>query len=234
LVALCGRSCFDLVQEISEPLWPEVLAAWAGLADQQRRRLQHASRALDALSDPSELSPRRLAGVASALDETRRMFTDTYRFPRYTRGFPNLFATLETKWTLALGPIEDEAVFAATQFLLVGNKATASLTAPLIEMLMQRPKLIAELRAKPASIATFVEEKQAHFVHRSSAPPGMLGGATAFEFVWRLLAKTQAAAVIEALVCAPMEFEADKKGKEWQTCSDGTRRFNHLGLRLRT
>lgn len=234
LVALRSRSCFDVIQEISEPLWPEVFAAWAGLADQQRRRLQHSSRALNVLSDPGELSPRRLAGVVSALDELRRMFADTYRYPRYTHAVPNLFAALETGWAPALGPIEDEAVFAAMQLLLVGSEATASLIAPLIEMLMQRPKLIAALRAEPASIATFVEEMHAHFARRRGIHHGMLSSATAFEFVWRLLAKTQAAAVIEALLCAPIEIEADKQGKGWQTCGDGTRRLDHLGLRFRT
>jgi cytochrome P450 len=77
LVALRGRSSFDLIQEISEPLWPEVLAGWTGLADQQRRRLQRSTRALGVLSNLGELSPRRLAGVVSALDELPRMFADT-------------------------------------------------------------------------------------------------------------------------------------------------------------
>jgi cytochrome P450 len=233
LVALRGRSNFDLIQEISEPLWPDVLAAWMGLADQQRRRLHHSSRALGVLSDLGELSPRRLAGVVSALDELRRMFTDTYRYPRYTHAVPNLFAALETGWAPALGPIEDEAVFAAMQLLLVGSEASVSFIAPLIETLLQRPKLIAALRMEPASIVTFVEEKQAHFARGSGMRHGMPSNATAFEFVWRLLAKTQAAAVIEALLCGPIEIEADKQPKCCQTRGDGTRRLDHLGLRLR-
>jgi hypothetical protein len=82
LIARRGRTSFDLIQEISEPLWPDVLTTWSGLADQQRRRLHHLRRTLEVLFDPGELSPRRLAGVASALDELRRIFAGAYRYPR--------------------------------------------------------------------------------------------------------------------------------------------------------
>ena len=233
LIALRGRASFDLVQEISEPLWPDLLAAWSGLADQQRRRLHHLRRTLEVLSDPGQLSPRRLASVASALDELRRMFADAYRYPRYIRAVPSLFTALETGWTPAHGLIEDEVVFAATQLLLVGSEANASLTCPLVEMLMRRPRQLARLRANPAYVVTFVDEREAAFArHRSKLQQGQPGSAPPFERLSQLLARMQAVAVIKALLCAPTAIGAYDKGTAWKVHIDHTRRLDHLDLQF--
>jgi hypothetical protein len=232
LIAFRGRQEFDVVQEIAAPLWPEVLAAWGGLADQQRRRLHHLRRTLEVVRDLGQLTPRRLANLISALDELRRIFADAYRYPRYTRAVPNLFAALETRWEPELGTIEDEIVFAATQLLMIGSEASASLIGPLVDMAMQRPKLLAQLRANPSRVAAFVEEKQANFMQRRNAPRETAKSGLAFEFVGRQLAKAQAVAVLRALLCIPIEIEAKKRSASWHTRSDGTRQLDHLGLRF--
>lgn len=227
-----GRSRFDVIQEIVAPLWPELLAAWSGLADQQRRRLHHLCRTLEVIHDPGQLTPRRLATLISALDELRRMFADCYRYPRYTRAVPNLFAALESRWEPALGSIEDEIAFAAMQLLIVGSEASASLIGPLADLVMQRPSQMAQLRDKPAAIAAFVEEKQAHYTLRRHVPRQMPRRELTFEFVGRQLAKVQAVAVLRALLCMPAEIEAKKKSAAWRTRSDGTRRIEHLEMRF--
>ncbi|WP_206956482.1 hypothetical protein [Trinickia acidisoli] len=233
LIRARQRASFDIVQEVAQPLWPDVLAAWAGLGDQQRRRLHHLACVLGALAEPDQLCPRRLAGLTVALDELRRMFVQAYRYPRYTRCVPNLFAALETAWRPRLGPIQDEATAAATQLLLTGSRAASELTGPAIEMLLARPALLARLRATPCAAASFVDDLQTTLAQRRARlhrPPTF--DAAAFALMSRPLARMLAQAVVEALVASHERVGRDRRSHGTPLRRDATAPLDHLALRV--
>lgn len=235
LIQARGRSSFDLVQEIAQPLWPNVLAAWTGLAEQQRRRLHHLSCAISVLSDPGKLSPRRLANLVAALDELRRMFANAYRYPRHVRGLPSLFASLETAWTPAIGPIQDESALAATQLLLSGRPAASELIGPVIDLLVERPRLSARFRAKRESAVGLVDDMQAALAKRRAAHRKPISaGAAMLEPLSAALARMQTLAVLDALLGTHERIARSDDGTAWEIRGDGAKHLDHLALRVGT
>jgi cytochrome P450 len=158
LIKASRRSTLDLVQEVAQPLWPDVLAASSGLAEQQRRRLHHLGRTAQLLLDPGRLSPSNLASLVAAVDELHRMFATAYRQQSPRGAVPNLFWWLETAWTPAVGDVEDKIPLAGMLLLLAGSETASALTGNLFNILADRPELMAQLRAKPDSSAAFVAE----------------------------------------------------------------------------
>jgi cytochrome P450 len=152
------RSTLDLVQEVAQPLWPDVLAAWGGLAEQQRRRLHHLGRTAQLLLDPGRLSPTNLPSLVAAVDELHRIFALAYRQQSPRQAVPNLFWSLETAWMPAVGDVEDKIPLAGMLLLLAGSETASALIGNLFNILADRPDLIARLRAKPDSSAAFVAE----------------------------------------------------------------------------
>ncbi|MGN6314778.1 hypothetical protein [Trinickia sp.] len=227
-----GRTTFDAVQEVARPLWPDLLAAWAGLPDQQRRRLHHLGPVVHAFAEPCELPAHRLAGLVTALDELRRIFTQAYRHPRYEHGLPNLFAALETGWTSRLGPIAEEAAAAAIQLLVTGGRAACELTGPAIDTLASQPELVERLRATPGSAAAFVAKVQGAL----APPPATLYGtrartSDAFEPLSRLLAPMLATAVVDALIASRAPIARDEQGAGVHLQRATVTPLEHLALR---
>jgi cytochrome P450 len=149
---------FDLIEEIAQPLWPDVLAAWCGLAEQQRRRLHHLGRALQLALVPGKLTAAGVKGAIDAIDELHRIFAGAYRQPRNVARMPSLFASLESSWTPALGPIDDVIVTAAMRILLRGGESVPGLIGDLVNLLIDRRELAAQLQARPDTLAPFVAE----------------------------------------------------------------------------
>lgn len=227
-----GRKTFDAIQEVARPLWPDLLAAWAGLPDQQRRRLHHLVPVVHAFAEPDELHPHRLAGLVTALDELRRIFTQAYRHPRNEHALPNLFAALETGWTSRLGPIAEEAAAAAIQLLVTGGRAAYELTGPAIDALASQPELVERLRATPGSAAVFVAKFQGALGPSAATRYGNRGpGNDAFEPVSRLLSPMLATAVVDALIASHAPIARDEQGAETHSHGATVTPLEHLALR---
>lgn len=234
LAALRTRGCgtFDVVQEVARPLWPDLLAAWVGLPDHQRRRLHHLEPVLHALAEPSQLLPRRLAGLIAALDELRRMFAQAHRQPCYVRSLPNLFGILETGWTPNLGSIAEEAATAAVQLLMTGGRAAYELTGPAIDKLTSQPELVERLRAEPESTAAFVAEFQTTREPLLAARCGSRAlGNDAFGSVSRVLAPMLATAVVDALVASRAPIARGAPGARKHVYRAQVAPLEHLVLR---
>ncbi|QCP53753.1 hypothetical protein FAZ95_32600 [Trinickia violacea] len=211
LIQSRARSTFDLVEEIAQPLWPDVLAAWCGLAEQQRRRLHHLGRALRLALVPGKLSRAGVTSAIGAIDELHRIFASAYRQPRDVTRMPSLFAALESGWTPALGPIEDVIVIAGMRILLCGSEGVPGRIGDLVNLLIDRRELAAEWLARPDALARFVNPGQ-----RSLA---------------QALAQMQAQAVLEVLLPCFDRIDRAPRGTTWQTRS-GLKRLEHLVLRL--
>ncbi|RKP43881.1 hypothetical protein [Trinickia fusca] len=231
-----GRMRVDLIQEIVTPLWPDTLASWAGLPDQQRRRLRHLARMLDLLSDPARLSSRRLVALIESLDELRRLFRAAYRAPRHLHGKPNpnLFSALELAWTPAIGTIEDEAAFAATQLLFTGSEAAWRRTGPFIAKLLAKPDAMTQLstRRDDGRLAADRWERAQPARRTGHRQPAHAKG-SAWAPLASALAHTQTRAVLDVLGDPQSPVERGD-GAHWRVCSDGTRRLEHLSVVLTT
>lgn len=235
LDAMCerGRARVDLIQEVVTPLWPDTLASWAGLPDHQRRRLRHLARVLDLLSDPARLSSRRLVALIESLDELRRLFRAAYRAPRHLHGKPNpnLFSALELAWTPAIGTIEDEAAFAATQLLFTGSEAAWQRTGPFIAKLLAKPDAMTQLRTRRDG-AAHVAARWERARRDGRQQPARTEG-SAWTPLASALARTQMFALLDVLSDPQGPVERGD-GATWRVCSDGRRRIEHLSVVLTT
>ncbi|MGV2290723.1 hypothetical protein AAHK20_18555 [Trinickia sp. YCB016] len=211
LIQTRARSTFDLVEEIAQPLWPDLLAAWCGLADQQRRRLHHLGRALRLTLAPGKLSRAGVKGAIDAIDELRRIFASAYRQPRNVARMPSLFASLETSWTPALGPIEDVIVIAGMRILLCGSVGVPGQIGDLVNALIDRRELAAQWLAQRDVLTRFADHGQRPLA--------------------QALAQMQAHAVLEVLLPRLNSIDRSTCGGTWQTRS-GSKRREHLVLRL--
>ncbi len=234
LIQTRGRATFDLVQELAQPLWPDLLAGWCGLAEQQRRRLHHLSRAVRLVLAPGELSAAGVRSAIDALDELHRIFSGGYRQPRQSSAQPSLFAALEVNWTPALGPIEDAIAVASMRLLLAGSALAPVAIGELVEMLVDDHERVAELHAQPAEIAAFV----AIVVRRCAPSPTSRRAAPHDDRTddcpaspSESLARMQATALLEALLS---RFERiDRAACGTAAPPDGSPgRFDHLVLRI--